>query len=511
MKIEDDKKEYCLKLLLVLGMISVVLWRFYVCCCYHYRYLDDDQALLWYGTVMFAHGSFPEPCYFGQNYGSMVEAVLAVPLYLCKWPLHIALPTVTTVLCLTPFLYYIAAMIHRKNWMQAWIILLVLAGMGWQWDAVTSLPRAVIGGFPFAVIGVFLMNDENGKKRELFLGAFLCVLGITITATTISVVGIGGVYWLLQSRKKTKKIPALCAGGVLGGLLYAGRILFYRLYPEHALYLMDKGESSLDVLVYNIGFLPERLAEFCFAGRVGMLLIPALIGYALYRMIKGKKYHLLIISVLAIIGSVYMISFYRTMQFYENSILFGQLRTILYMSFLALTILGLAGTKERHENKIKMKNYIFLFALLLGMLCWKGVVFSGAVKNENSSLYNGQLVNIYSVEQLEKDAEKMVDLAHEVNADVLVTVSYARFFAYASKALYYDEPIEFYIPDCDRRLWVYQKMKERGNYRMLLFSLPVSDGMYADLIELNNDSPVAYFEREFGLVRGGDNVWGIEL
>ncbi|MBO6299252.1 MAG: hypothetical protein J6N53_10435 [Lachnospiraceae bacterium] len=441
----------------------------------------------------------------------MVEALLAVPLYLCNWPLHIALPTVTTVLCLTPFIYYIVAMIHRKNWQQAWIILLLLAGMGWQWDAVTSLPRALIGGFPFAVIGVFLINEENSNRWKGFLGAFLCVVGVMITATTISVVGIGGVYWLLQNRKQTAPIPSLLAGSVLGGILYSGQILFYRLYPEHALYSMDKGTSSLAVLMYNIRFLPERLAEFCFAGRVGVVLIPILIGYALYRLFKAKHYRLLIISLLAILGSVYMISFYRTMQFYENSILFGQLRTILYMSFLALTILGLAGMNKHYENGITMKKYMVFPVLLIGMLCWKVITYSDAVKDENSALYNGQLVNIYSVEKMEKDAEKMVNLAHAVNADVMVTVSYARFFAYASKALYYDDPVEFYIPDCDRRLWVYQKMKERGNYRMVLFSLPVSDSMYIDLIELSDDSPVAYFEREFGLVRGGSDIWGIPL
>ena len=54
-------------------------------------------------------------------------------------------------------------------------------------------------------------------------------------------------------------------------------------------------------------------------------------------------------------------------------------------------------------------------------------------------------------------------------------------------------------------------MQKQGKYRVLLFSLPVSDNLYVDLIELNGDSPVGYFEREFGLVRGGGNVWGIPI
>ena len=66
---------------------------------------DDDQALMWYGTVHFAHGHFPEPCFFGQNYGSMLESLLAVPLYYLKCPLNYALPLITLLLSLVPFAF----------------------------------------------------------------------------------------------------------------------------------------------------------------------------------------------------------------------------------------------------------------------------------------------------------------------------------------------------------------------------------------------------------------------
>ena len=501
------------KLLLGAGVFLVIFWRLYVCCSYHYRYLDDDQAVLWYGTVMFAHGSFPEPCFFGQNYGSMIEALFAVPLFLCRWPLNIALPTVTTILCLLPFIFLICVMIRRKNWMQAWIILMFLAAMGWQWDAVTSLPRALIGGFPFAVIGVILLNEEDDRKWKAALGTILCFMGITITTTTISVVGIGVVYRLVRYKSLKAKMPAILFGSIVGGMCYGGQRLFYRIHPEHALYLMDKGKSSLEVFLYNMRFLPERMTEFCFAGKAGMVLIPVLLVFSLYYMIRKKNYLLLVITLISVAGSLFMISYHRTMQFYENSILFGQLRTVLYMSFLALTILGLAGISDGAEgckdyDRKKYRAFPIAVVLILG---WKVLAFTAAVNNEESALYNGELVNIYSVDSLKEEAKEMVELAHSANADILVTVSYARFFAYAAKALYYDDPVEFYIPDCDRRVWVYQRMQEPGDHRMLLFSLPVSENMYADIIELHNDSPVAYFEREFGLVRGGEDVWGIPL
>ena len=60
--------------------IALIIWRIYMLAAYCFRYVDDDQAIMWYGTVHFAHGCFPEPCFFGQDYNTMLESLLAVPL-----------------------------------------------------------------------------------------------------------------------------------------------------------------------------------------------------------------------------------------------------------------------------------------------------------------------------------------------------------------------------------------------------------------------------------------------
>jgi hypothetical protein len=44
------------------------------------RFTDEDQTLFWYAAQEFAHLRFREPCFYGQNYNTLWEAlVLAIP------------------------------------------------------------------------------------------------------------------------------------------------------------------------------------------------------------------------------------------------------------------------------------------------------------------------------------------------------------------------------------------------------------------------------------------------
>ena len=53
---------------------------------------DNDQALFWYACDNFSNGLFYTPFIYGCNYGSMIESLLAVPLYKLGLPLFFALP-----------------------------------------------------------------------------------------------------------------------------------------------------------------------------------------------------------------------------------------------------------------------------------------------------------------------------------------------------------------------------------------------------------------------------------
>ena len=159
------------RIIFVCMWIALIVWRIYMLVAYCYRYVDDDQAIMWYGTVHFAHGFFPEPCFFGQDYNTMLESLLAVPLYLCGWPLNYALPSVTTVLCIIAFAYCSIDCLKRGRTTAAFMVLFLFALTNWQWDLLTSIPRSFIPGFPFALIGAGLMCAPKGGTLKKAAGS----------------------------------------------------------------------------------------------------------------------------------------------------------------------------------------------------------------------------------------------------------------------------------------------------------------------------------------------------
>ena len=92
-------------LLLIIILMVVFTYRGYLLYKYCAIYLDDDQALMWNGAAAMGHLCFPEPCYWGQAYGSMFEAVVAVPLYWLRIPMNIALPLATMIMSFFPYLF----------------------------------------------------------------------------------------------------------------------------------------------------------------------------------------------------------------------------------------------------------------------------------------------------------------------------------------------------------------------------------------------------------------------
>ena len=62
----------------------------------------------------------------------------------------------------------------------AYIILFVYGAMSYDWDVLTSIPRAFVGGFIFGVIGGVLINEE-GKWYKYLIASYCIYLGYIIT------------------------------------------------------------------------------------------------------------------------------------------------------------------------------------------------------------------------------------------------------------------------------------------------------------------------------------------
>ena len=268
---------------------ALILWRLAVLYLYCADYTDDDQALMWYGTVHFAHGNFPEPCFFGQNYGSMLESLLAVPFYLMGWPLNYALPLTTGLLYIIPFAFCSIWLLKKGRRIPALVLLLIPACVGWQCDVMTSVPRALISGFPFAVIGTVILCDRESRLPAQVIGALLMAVGCMQVMTAYAVIMIAALCLIFDLKKNIVKLAILGSSVVVSVIGTAAVKHFYVVNPEYHLHPDPETTFGAGFFMENLNNLPDLLKDFCAVEGAGVVLIPLCLIISVIILIKQKS------------------------------------------------------------------------------------------------------------------------------------------------------------------------------------------------------------------------------
>ena len=502
--------------LMFVGMwIILICWRFYILIAYSYKYVDDDQALMWYGTVHFANGHFPEPCFFGQDYNSMLESLLGVPLYLCGWPLNYALPTVVSISVILPFLYYSVDCYRRNRIKSAFAVLFLFSATAWQWDVLSSIPHAIISGFPWALVGVALMCDPKSKSIKRASGSCLCVMGTVVTMSTAAVMGIAWLYYILDNRKKWRNYVAPLLGTIPGIVFFAFQKWYYTVHIDDIVVKSGIDPLSKEAFALSVQNISELIGNTFGFGKCGVFILPAAIVLACIIWVKNREWEKVVLIFSAIIGSAFALTFGWMLVYDPDCVMLPQSRMVMFWVFIILELILLFSyerfRKEEENGEKYAKTVPFVLAVSgAAILCMKTIVFTQECKDVEGTLYRSGIVSVMSVDELKKQSQAIIDIAEHAEAEILVTTAYSAVMTYGASALHYNEPYTFYIPDRDRRVWVYHEMENRKNVRLLLYSMPVDANVELSFVELGEASVTDFFDLQYGIVRGGDYSWGIK-
>ncbi len=457
-----------IKSLFVIAWIMIIAWRIYVCAGYLFQYVDDDQALMWYATVLFSRGVFPQPAFFGQTYGTMFESLLTVPLYLCGLPLNYAQPVITTIMGLIAFFYAGMILFRRKKYLDAFMVLVLLACMSWYWDVVTSM-RCYFTGLPLTVIGVLMVNEKESGKIKTAFGSFLALLGAVWSTSAAAVLGIGGLYYLFYRPKTAKKIISMAIGAVPALAIWVYRFLFFKNHPDYVIFSIAS-RFGPDIWLQNIGLLGKRLAEFFFLGKPASFLIPLFIIILLIVYYRKKDRKKLILVAVAVGGSLMILASSRMNAYEEMSINYCQMRMLLYMVFLWLTIQVLFALDRPERETDDYRKICWAFFVIIFAIAVKAWGFNSAVGDSKSCLYQHYAVQSLPVREVIETGKKLDAIALKENADVCICTDAEKGMAYSLSALYYDRDHDFYIFDMDRREWVHQKMTQGNNKNIVFYT-----------------------------------------
>ncbi len=156
-----------LQLPLVLGIGALLFYdRYLLCKQYLFRYTDEDQAIMWYAAHELLNGRLHEPCFFGQDYNSCLEGYLAVPLIGMHVPYNVAVPLVTVILGLLPFLLLALVAWRRGHSLVAAAALLVPLLMPVRYSIITGIPRGFVTGIALSIIPAILLLPPAPRRMR---------------------------------------------------------------------------------------------------------------------------------------------------------------------------------------------------------------------------------------------------------------------------------------------------------------------------------------------------------
>lgn len=492
----------------ILILTIIILYRAFILLQYNAEFIDEDQALMWNGAAAFSHFIMPEPCFWGQSYGSMFESFLAAPLLWLKIPLKYAVPASTAMIGFFPFLF-ISYLLYKNNFkLESCITLMLYLSHGWKWDIITSIPRSFVSGFPFAVIGTILLNDER-RRSYAGIGTFIAGIGAIMTPTSIMVTSFGFLNYLFNIKKKSLKQHLYIFTALLScGIIYLLIKNFYSINPDFSLHRPLYYDISFETLMYNIRNIPELFKDFTFTG-IWMIVLIAFIAGIIYSFLK-KQWKLTIMLAVHIFLALGLMSMTKTLRFTEHSVLHSQTRMFLCFSYSALPILYfytddlLLNKGHNAPNFCQCNRKTLLSVSGAILLLIFGVIFKAnnilaEINDPESSLNNPGACQLRMIDPLTARAKEVIEYSRENNIDVIVVKNDTRPFAYLLDAMYFQEFV-YYNITYDRRTWVYHYLEQITPHRCLFVSYH-DDYISTTIFTIEDESVIQFIAENYGMYR----------
>ena len=436
----------------------ILFYKLYILFVYGAHRIDEDQALMWYGTASFLSGGILEPHFLGQMYGSMIESIIAVPMYYLGLPLQYALPLATLVLWSAPFIVcaYFAGL---KNEVMACFILLLSLCFNYDYDIITNIPRSFLGGFIFSIIGVVaLLEDCLSVKYKMLICPILFSIAFIITDSTIATSCIGLLYFFVHHSSDFcahKFLVGFEVGGLI--ILYCNR-LFYILNPEYVIYVSAPFFAlTIDTIKTNLINIDGLLSSFSCVnvGSIPIALIFVCIALMIYNLRNASKRNFIVYATI-FLGFLFVLSLNKSLD-YEDKISYSQVRMFIFYPYSLALLMYMLSKDTIYTVRIKELSAIGICGLCTAMLVYKVCLFNNAL-NADRSLYR-QFIRNERVSVLYDTASYIKELAAKNKSKIVVILGIEPLVGYSSTALNYGA-YESYNAYFDRRSSIYKRFRD---------------------------------------------------
>ena len=430
---------------------------------------------MWSGAKDFSEGVFHVPRYYGQDYNTMMEALVAVPLIKCHIPIYYAVPIATHFLFLFPFLFTAFFLFFKSKKAEAIIVLAVLLCMPVGYDIINSIPRGFVTGLFFTS---FFVINLCQPKNYLFIGlnTFFACAGYLVNPNSI-LVSAPFLGYLLLVNYRNKYYYACSFFALLLALpLHYSLDYFYKLHPEYILYgfnntysfeFFKAAVSHLDQRFAHIGFFLE---ESC----IPVLAALTILIILLYRNNKKAFFSFLLLLI------ILLFSFFSSKvndglmwPFYSYSRMYLGFPIIFYL-FLLITDLNFK------------KWAAILIPVVLLFVVYKEVNFKKTIAYHVQEKMWGH-VELTSLKEIKRTLNIYKNFSDRYGVTDFIIVNHVwkdDLINYAGPAILDDFPHTF-KPSFERRTWRIFEERELVHSKFLIYT---NDYRFDEYIKKNYSS-----------------------
>ena len=430
----------------------LIVQRIVVLCTFNAEWTDSDQTVFWVVAKDYSEFHFRQPFLYGQDYGYAIESILAIPLLWCKVPYYWALPIVTNILAIAPFVSFAFWFRRKQQFVSAILFLAIPLLLPISYSLITSMPRGFVNGV--AVFALWPLAERINKPAVRYLLFGVILLGApVINPNSVFLSILLGCLAFYQAERKAHATIFMIVGASIPATIHLCALNWVSNHSTELVHHSWEIHWNADYFFQTFkdtpyaffrGVLP--FTETC--GLYTIWILPAIAVYAVWK----KKYSFAFLA-LALTGAIIWSLSVNKVSDGGLSVFFPRSRMFLSLP-LVLALLLAAVLAE-----LRMKSLVFALAAVCGIYCsiqffrLKSVVDEEAHTNEFVPVQIASLNDVkYIVDEIARfsSANSVKHIAANHNDDF--TIGRLQLILHAGECMQDSFPV-CAIPEYERRPW----------------------------------------------------------
>ncbi len=376
---------------------------------FNWKYTDHDQCTLWNAAYEAAQLKFHEPCFYGQNYNTNLEAYFAVPFLWCGMHCSKALPLATFTMFALIFILSAIAFFRQRNFPGSYFLMIVPVIMPDSFQLVTSLPRGFITGVFVVALGYYFCM--RFPERKILLWFLFASLGFWVNPNSV-MFSAPMTLLLFEWEMWMRNWKHIVFGVTLGSVYKIVVVAFYATHPTFVYHV--KPSYLYDWHLMKEGLLHMDKFFFFFSWFFWLVFALSAFVFIMKRMKTG-----LLVCFFFVLMIILTMGFQRvheelpTIFFHGGRMYIGAILTFIFIGAMALN----AWSKDWPPIKNVWLGIIFCgIAILATTLRYQRI--EGYVDEVVN--YHDKGVIVSSIHDLEERNNRIISTCSEFDVDLVV-------------------------------------------------------------------------------------------